>query len=255
VGVQLLPLAAFLVFWQMYCGASQQRAFYFATPVMVLETFWSDLVDGSLPTHLAVTGGEALAGFLLGNLVGAILGLSLWYFPPVANISKPYLVALGAVPVFALAPITILWFGVGMGAKVILAFLATVFVATAQAFRGAEQVDPLHLNRLRVYGATRRQIFDCLLLPSAAVWMLASLRLTIGSALLGAFIGEFIAADKGLGYMIVRAAGLFDTPRVLVGVFTIVAIALLVDRLIEAVERRALKWMPRASVSPGLSHE
>jgi NitT/TauT family transport system permease protein len=85
--------------------------------------------------------------------------------------------------------------------------------------------------------------------------MLASLRLTIGSALLGAFIGEFIAADKGLGYMIIRAAGLFDTPRVLVGVFTIVAIALLVDRLIEVVEKRTLKWMPRASASAGHSYE
>ena len=178
--------------------------------------------------------------------LAAVLGLGLWFSESVARISKPYLVALGAVPVFAIAPMTILWFGVGIGAKVILAFLATVFVAASQAYKGAEQIDRLHLQRLRVFGAKRWQVFRLLLLPSSLVWVLSSLRLTIGLALLGAFIGEFIAADRGLGYMIVKAGGLYDTPRVLVGVITIVAIAVTVDKAVDLVERQILKWKPRA---------
>lgn len=234
------PLLAFLFFWQVYGGATRQRTFYFATPKLVAETLVHDVSDGSLLRNAAVTGGEALAGFVLGNLVGAALGLSLWYSESIARISKPYLSALGAVPVFAIAPMTIMWFGVGIGAKVILAFLATVFVAAAQAYKGAEQVDVLHLQRLRIFGASRWQVFRFLLFPSSLVWVISSLRLTIGLALLGAFIGEFIAADQGLGYMIVKAGGLYDTPRVLVGVITIVAIALTVEKLVNTLEQKAL---------------
>jgi len=216
--ITAIPLVVLLVFWQSYCGATRERTFYFGTPKLVVETFFKDLWDGSLLGHAGVTGGEALAGFVLGNVIGACFGLGLWFSDTVARISKPYLVALGAVPVFAIAPMTIIWFGVGIKAKVILAFLATVFVAAAQAYKGAEQVDRLHLQRLRVFGANRWQVFRLLLLPSSVVWVISSLRLTIGLALLGAFIGEFIAADRGLGYMIVKAGGLYDTPRVIVGV-------------------------------------
>lgn len=250
--LRLLPLIAFLLFWQVFCGGTKQRMFYFATPKLVAETFVRDLSDGSLLRHVAVTGGEALAGFVLGNLIGAVVGLSLWYSESVARISKPYLAALGAVPVFAIAPMTIMWFGVGISAKIILAFLATVFVAASQAYKGAEQVDFLHLQRLRVFGAHRWQIFRLLLFPSSVVWVLSSLRLTIGLALLGAFIGEFIAADRGLGYMIVKAGGLYDTPRVLVGVISIVAMALGVGGVVDLIERRTVKWRPRAESESGL---
>jgi len=137
---------------------------------------------------------------------------------------------------------TIIWFGVGIGAKVALAFLGTVFVAASQSFRGAEQIDPLLVSRVRVFGGSHNQIFKTLLLPSSAVWVLSSLRLTIGLALLGAFVGEFIAAERGLGYQILRASGLFDTPRVIVGVIAIVVIAMALDKLVDLLERRAIRW-------------
>lgn len=247
--ITAIPLIGFLAFWQVYGGATKQRTFYFATPKLVVETFIHDLSDGSLLRNAAVTGGEALAGFLLGNLVGAVLGLSLWYSEAIARISKPYLAALGSVPVFAIAPMTIIWFGIGISAKIILAFLATVFVAASQAYKGAEQVDVLHLQRLRVFGANRWQTFRLLLFPSSVVWVISSLRLTIGLALLGAFIGEFIAAERGLGHMIVRAGGLYDTPRVLVGVISIVVMSLGVESVVDSVERKTLKWRARPDSS------
>jgi NitT/TauT family transport system permease protein len=200
------------------------------------------LKDGTLLTHTAITAGEAIAGFLLGNFMGAIAGLSLWYFERVARISKPYLTALGSLPIFAIAPMTVLWFGIGIGAKITLAFLATVFLAAGQAYKGAEQVDPLLLRRFRVFGASRRSTFRYLLLPSATVWIIGSLRITISAALLGAFIGEFISSERGLGYMIIRASGLYDTPRVLVGVITIIILAIILDSLVGLLEKRMFHW-------------
>ncbi len=207
-----------------------------------MSTGFEMLQDGSLVLNSLVTGSEALTGFLLGNLFGAMIGIGLWYSEAVARVARPYLVGLGALPVFAIAPMTILWFGVGIGAKIALAFLSTVFLAAAQAFKGAQEVDPLLLQRFRMFGASRQILFRRLLLPSAMVWIVASLRLTFGAALLGAFVGEFIASDRGIGHLIVRASGLYDTPRVLVGVAVMIAMALTSDLVIDRVEQRLFKW-------------
>lgn len=240
--LQLVPLLFLLVFWQLFSGASDKRAFYFSTPLRVISTLIEDITNGSLLSHMFVTGGEAIAGFILGNLIGGTVGLLLWYSRLVAEISRPYLVALGAIPVFALGPMTIIWFGIGIEAKIALAFFATVFVAATQAFKGAEEVNPLYIRRFAVFGATRRQIFRKLLIPSASSWVVSSLRLTIGLALLGAFIGEFISSSKGLGYMIVRAGGLYDTSRVIAGIVAIVVIAMLLDKLVLRLEHIFLRW-------------
>jgi NitT/TauT family transport system permease protein len=237
-----LPLVAFLLLWQLLAGTSEDGRFFYSTPVDVGSTLWHDISDGSLARHTAVTASEALVGFLLGNLIGAILGISLWYFESVAWLSKPYLVGLASFPVFSIAPMTILWFGIAWKAKMILAFLAVVFLAIAQAYKGAEQVDRLLLRRFRVLGASRWVIFRRLLLPTAVVWIIGSLRITIGSALLGAFIGELIASDQGLGYLITRASGVYDTSRVLSGVLAIIALALVLDWLVTMLERRLLRW-------------
>jgi len=256
-----LPLLVGLLAWQYVGSTSSSTAFFFSTPTQVLSTAgsmlsadWALLTDavanGVAPVapndgllwNSGVTGFEAISGFIIGNLVGTAIGIGLWYTRSVARVARPYLVALGALPVFAIAPMTILWFGIGIGAKVDLAILSTVFLAASQAFKGAEQVDPLLLRRFMVFGASRSAIFHRLLLPSALVWIIASLRLTIGAALLGAFVGEFIASEQGIGRIIIRASGLYDTPRVLVGVFAMIAIALALDGLVGLVERRLFGW-------------
>jgi NitT/TauT family transport system permease protein len=237
-----LPLVVFLALWQILAGTSDERRFFYSTPLDVGSTLWHDIADGSLPRHAGVTASEALVGFVLGNLIGAVIGISLWYFESVARISKPYLVALASFPVFSIAPMTILWFGIAWKAKMILALLAVVFLAIAQAYKGAEQVDRLLLRRFLVLGASRWTIFRRLLLPTAIVWIIGSLRITIGSALLGAFIGELISSDQGLGYLITRASGIYDTSRVLCGVLTIIALALVLDWLVTTLERRLLRW-------------
>ena len=239
---RLAPLIVALVLWQWLCGSSPERRFFFSSPIDVLRVLWNRTADGSLISNAAITASEALVGFLLGNGLGALLGLMLWIWRPVATIAKPYLVVLGAIPVFAIAPMTVIWFGVGYKAKVMLAFLATVFVAAHQAYRGAEQVDPLLVDRLKVFGATRTAVFRILLVPASAAWVLSSLRLTGGLALLGAFVGEFIAAEKGLGYFIVRAGSIYDSAGVLAGVIAIVLLALSLDYGVDVAQRKLIRW-------------
>jgi NitT/TauT family transport system permease protein len=236
----VLPLLLFLTVWYLFGSSSKERRFFYSTPADVVLTAWSCIVDGTLPNNMFVTGFEAISGFILGNLVGAALGISLWYSRTLAVVARPYLVALASLPVFAIAPITILWFGIGIPAKIALAFLATVFLATSQSYKGVEQVDNRLIQQFRLFNATKWGTFRWLLIPSSTVWVINSLRLTIGAALLGAFIGEFIASERGLGHFIIRASGLYDTPRVLVGVIAIVLMAITLDRLIDHLEKWAL---------------
>jgi NitT/TauT family transport system permease protein len=229
------------MFWHAYGSSSDTRKFFYSTPMAVAANLLRLTIDGSLPRNTLITGFEALSGFLFGNLIGCLAGLALWYSKLVAWIAKPYIVGLASLPVFAIAPMTVLWFGIEIYAKIALSFLATVFIAASQAFKGAENVDPILQKQFRVMGASRFSTFRYLLLPASAIWIISSLRLTIGASLLGAFIGEFIASDCGLGNMILRASGVYDTPTVLVGVLTMVALAIFFDLIVDWVEQRLLR--------------
>ncbi|MCA9803352.1 MAG: ABC transporter permease subunit, partial [Cyanobacteria bacterium HKST-UBA02] len=150
--------------------------------------------------------------------------------------------ALGSIPIFSLAPMIITWFGIGLWSKIMLAFLSTVVVAIVQSYQGAVSVEPRYLRFMAVVGASRSQVFRFIVVPSSLIWVVNAMKLNIGLALLGAFIGEFISAEAGLGYMIVKASGLYDMATVLVGVFTLMVIALILSALVEALERRILSW-------------
>lgn len=241
-----LPLLILLAAWHFYTVGNASRQFIFAAPPKVWSTFIQLVGNGELLHHTSVTVSEALAGFVLGTTIGAMVGLSLWYSKTVAAISKPYIAALGSVPIFALAPMIIAWFGIGIVSKIMLAFISTLVVAIVQSYQGAISVEPKFLRLMQVLGASRFQTFKIVVLPSSMIWVINAMKLNIGLALLGAFIGEFISAEQGLGYMIVRASGLYDMATVLVGVFTLVAVALCLTALIEQAENRLLAWRKAA---------
>jgi NitT/TauT family transport system permease protein len=235
--LQALPLAVLLFVWQVACQDSPHLKFLFATPQSLGTALVRGLADGSLPHHALVTGSEAVSGFVAGMVVGSTLGFLLLYFRTLASLSRPYVFALGSVPIFAIAPMMIVWFGIGFEMKMAMAFFSTVFVAMAQAYRGGGSVDPDLARLFSVHGATQRQSFWKLVFPSSLDWVFASLRLNVNLALLGAFIGEFIASDEGLGYLIVKASGTYDVPLVLAGVTCIIALAALFNGAVIVVEK------------------
>jgi|SRR6267143_2532823 len=233
---QLVPIVLVLVIWELIVRQESQMIFFFGLPSRIAGYFYSKTLDGSLLTDLSVTMTEALTGFILGNLVGTLLGLGLWYSRTAFAISKPYIIALGSAPIFALSPILIIWFGTGIFSKIMIALLSTVFIALFQAYTGASEVSNDYLRLMKTFGATKTQTFRKVVAPSAVVWVISAFKINVGFALLGAFIGEFISSNRGLGHLILVASGLFDISLVLCGVLLLVVIALTLNFAITKIE-------------------
>lgn len=193
-------------------------------------------MDGSLPIDLGATFLEASVGFILGNVVGTAVGLSLWYSKTAFQIARPYIITLGSAPIFALAPLLIIWFGTGMFSKIMIAALSTVFVALLQSYTGAAEVSNDYIRLMKTFGATKNQTFRKVIAPAAIVWVISAFKLNVGFAILGAFIGEFISSNMGLGHLILVASGLFDISLVLCGVFMLVCIALFLTWVVGKLE-------------------
>ena len=196
--------------WEVIGRHSRSAFFLVGSPSATALEFKRLLLSESLVSHFVVTGSEAVCGLIIGTLVGGCIGLSLWYSEVTARIARPFIIGLGTLPVFAFAPLMIVWFGIGWGMKVALAGFSTVFVAFNQSYRGATLVSSEYVDVLRGMNASRHQVFFKVIVPGSLDWVLSSMRLNVGFGLLGAFIGEFIAADRGLGYLILRAGGLYN---------------------------------------------
>jgi NitT/TauT family transport system permease protein len=242
VALYPLPLLVLLVVWQVLTNDKPQQQFIFSSPAQVYQAVSRLASSGELFRNAGITIFEALCGFILGTTIGASVGLSLWYSRLVARIARPYITALATVPIFALAPIIIVWFGIGILSKIMLVFISTVAVAIVQSYQGAMAVDEKYLKLMKVIGASRLQTFKLVVVPSSLIWVVNAMKLNIGLALLGAFIGEFISAEEGLGYMIVKASGLYDMATVVVGITTLVIIALVLTQLVDLLEKRLTRW-------------
>jgi NitT/TauT family transport system permease protein len=231
---RLLPLLVFLAGWHLICDGNQRRTFLFSTPSKVAQQFWADTTSGVLLQHAWVTASEALAGFILATLVGTILGLLLASSSRLSDVIAPYLKTLGAVPVYALAPMTIIWFGIGFWQKAGIALLSCVFVATNQAFQGASHPPGDQMLVFRSFRATAWQVLWKLRLPVALTWVAVGCRLNIGFAILGAFLGEIISSNAGLGHYIMKSSSLYDVPRVLSGILALLFVAVVMDKAVSA---------------------
>lgn len=214
----VLPLLLFFSAWYLLTSGDSRNAFFFGSPWAYLTALFDGLVRGDLLWDTLVTGAEAVIGFLVGNTVGAVTGFMLWKSPRASRALRPYIIVLGSAPLFAFAPIIIIWFGTGFLSKAVVATFSTVFVALMQAFSGAEQVDPRFPELVRSFGGNQQTVFRKIVIPSSLVWVIAGFRLNVGLALLGAFLGEYISSEAGLGHLILIAGGLYNIPLVLVGV-------------------------------------
>ncbi|WP_321471511.1 ABC transporter permease [uncultured Paludibaculum sp.] len=234
--LQVLICIIALVAWEAVGRQSKAAFFLVGSPSAVGAEFWKLLTMENLASHFVATGSEAVIGLLIGTFLGGAIGLSLWYSETAALIARPFIIGLGTLPIFAFAPLMIVWFGIGWGMKVALAAFSTVFVAFNQSYRGATLVSGEYVDVLKGMDASRHQIFLKVIVPGSLDWVLSSMRLNVGFGLLGAFIGEFIAADRGLGYLILRAGGLYNIPRAFAAAIGITVLALLLDACARYIE-------------------
>jgi NitT/TauT family transport system permease protein len=241
---QISVLVVLLVAWELATAQSALNAFLFGSPSAVwgfLVEMWS---NGSLFTDTRVTAMETLLGFVVGNVMGTLIGLALWYSRFVSQVVQPFIVALGSIPIIALAPICIIWFGTGLISKVAMATLSVVVVALITTYKGAMSVDIDQINLMRTLGASKRHIFRKLIVPASLGDIFAGLKLTVGFALIGAIIGEFMSSSQGLGHAIFKAGSLYIIPKVFAALVVTIALALCLTYVVGKIEKILTPWRP-----------
>jgi NitT/TauT family transport system permease protein len=239
---QIGLLVVLLGLWEYATASVKLNAFLFGSP----SAIWGFLVqmwrDGSLINDTRVTAEETLLGFALGNVIGTLLGLALWYSKFISRVVQPFIVALGSIPIIALAPICIIWFGTGLASKVAMATLSVVVVALVTAYKGAMTVDPDQINLMRTLGASKGHIFRKLIVPASLGDIFAGLRMTVGFALIGAIIGEFMSSSEGLGHAIFKAGSLYIVPKVFAALTVTISLALVLTFIVGKIERLLTPW-------------
>lgn len=246
VALQLLTLAALLAAWEAGARTGVLDPFFFSKPSDVGRQIFAWLTGITIWEHLATTLAEAFLAFLIGTLFGIGFGLAFARVELLAAVFDPYIRILNALPRVILAPIFLLWFGLGMASKVALGVSLVFFVVFFNTYQGVREVDVVILNNARMLQASDRQLLRHVYLPSAMAWIFSSLHTSIGFALVGAVVGEYMGAARGIGYLVAQAQGVFDTTGVLAGLILTSAVVLCVDLAINRVERYLLRWRPRA---------
>ena len=224
-----------------------QAAFFFGEPLSILGRIWRwFVVDADIYRHLWVTLIETVLAFGLGAMFGLAFGLWLALSPMAAAILDPYITALNSMPRIILAPIFAVWFGLGIASKVALGVTLVFFIVFFNVYQGVKEVSPVVLANARMLGANQRQLLRHVYLPSATSWVFSSLHTSVGLAFVGAVVGEYLGSAQGVGYLILQAEGTFDINTVMAGILVLTAFALGLDMIVGRIERRLMKWRPKA---------
>jgi NitT/TauT family transport system permease protein len=234
--------AAALALWQGLVSFKVLDAFFVSRPSDIAQRIAQWVVSGSLWTHLAVTLEESLLGLVVGAAMGISLGFSLGRSPLLAGIFDPYIKMLNAVPRVVLAPLFLLWFGLGIWSKVALAVTLVFFVMFFNTYQGVRDADRVLIDNVRMLGATERQLVRHVLIPSALTWIFSSLQTSLGFAMVGAVVGEYLGSTRGLGYVISQAEGTFDTTGVFAGMTVLAVVVVIVSAAVTRLERWLLRW-------------
>src|SRR5665213_1073723 len=232
---------ALLLLWQ---GASDRLvdSFFISNPIAVGERLYGWIADGSLFLHIWATVYETLLGFIIGAVIGAVLGVWLGVSPFASRLLNPYLGALNALPKVALAPLFVLWFGLGIESKIALAAVLVLFLVFLNTFAGVRQVDQDLIDGARLMRATRMQLVTKVIVPSALSWVFAGLRVSVPYALIGAVLGEMIASNRGLGYLVQYSGAQFDTAGVFAVLIVIALLAMALNFMVDIVQYRMERW-------------
>ena len=231
----LMPALLFLGLWEWWVSDSSRLTFLFSSPSLVWKTAVSEYQQIGIWKDIGITAFEALSGLVIGSILGTIIALLLWTSSMAQKIASPYITILGSIPIFAIAPMLIIWFGIGITAKVIMVTFGVFLISLVQTFEGIQSTADQHINYARLLGAKKRDIIQKILLPSASRWLITGLRINIGIAMLGAFIGEFISSQAGLGHYILEAGQVYDISGALFGILNLSLLALVLDYLLRLV--------------------
>lgn len=240
--LQILIIAGLLAAWEIGARTGAIDSFLFSSPSAVYQTLIDRFSSGKLVTDINRTLTEVVVGYLIGAVGGSLLGLGLWYSRFVADLSAPFIAAIGAIPVLAVAPMTIIWFGTGMTSKVMIVAFSCIVVALTNAYRGAQRADSDQIDLMRSFGASKHQIFSKVIAPGALPWIVQAMKLNVGFAVVGAIVGEYISSDAGVGHMIQLGSSNFTVHIVLAGLAVVMVMVLVLNYFVNMLERVLLSW-------------
>lgn len=240
--LQLVVLVASLGAWELGGRLSWWDTTWTSSPSLVAEAFAESLQSGQIVRHSAVTLSEAFSGLLLGSFVGVALGVLLGISRVWGAVMEPFVIALNSLPRVALAPLIVMYVGIGFMSKFLLSFSLVVVPMMLGTYEGIRAAEPIWLQSMQIWRASRWQIFVKVLLPNCIPWIFAGVRVSISLAIVGAIVGEFISARAGIGYMIDEAAGGFDSTGMLMPLLVLMVIAFVLDRVVLVFSRRLLRW-------------
>jgi len=240
--VQLAVLVGFLTLWQLAAHWRLIDPFITSQPAAIAGKLVELTEDGSLGYHVAVTVYETLVGFGLGTLLGIALAGALWWWDFLSDVADPYIVVLNATPKMALGPIFIVWLGATMVAVIALAVSISLFVTILSVYSAFRQADREKLVVVASFGASKWQQFSKVVFPSAVPTIIATLKVNIGLSLIGAIVGEFLAANAGLGYLIIYGQNIFNMSLVMTSLVILTVIAGVMYYAVTALERRFVPW-------------
>ena len=256
LALQLLVAVVALALWQFFAsvpvlGKVWLPPFFFSNPVDVFTQVVKWFYTGVIWKHLAITLWESILAFVIGSLGGVAVGFWFARQPRVAAVFDPYVKMTNALPRVVLAPIFTLWLGLGIWSKVALGVTLVFFIVFFNVYQGVKEVSQTVLNNGRMLGMSERQLMAHVYWPSALSWMFSSLHTSVGFAVVGAVVGEYLGSAAGLGYLIQQAEGIFDVAGVFAGMFVLSIFVILIDVAVTLVERRLLVWRPAAADGRG----
>jgi NitT/TauT family transport system permease protein len=233
-----------LAVWQGTVSGGLIDPLWVSSPFLVARELWELTISGELLGDVWMTVSEALIAFVVSSALGIVSGLLLARSPFWDDVLAPIIVALNSLPRIALAPLIILWFGVGVVAKVVTAFTLVYFILLVNTLGGAKNIDNDIMTIARLMGASKRDLLWKVTLPSALPWIFAGLSIALTYSLLGVIVAEILASNQGLGYLIASSAGNFDTAGVFAALVVLVVIAWLFSTAMRKIEARLLRWKP-----------
>lgn len=250
LGLRLLVLVLVLGGWEVSARLQWIDPFFYSMPSMI----WNQIVEwmrdgtsqGPLWQQVLVTLEETVIGFLIGSIAGVICGIVLGRNKLLSDVFSIYIQIANSIPRVVLGSVFVIALGLGMASKVALAVVMVFFVVFANAFQGVREADKYMIANAQILGASPRQVTLSVVIPSAMSWILASLHVSFGFALVGAVVGEFLGAKEGIGLLISTAQGAFNASGVFAAMIVLAVVALGADFLLTRLEKRLLKWRPAA---------
>jgi NitT/TauT family transport system permease protein len=239
---RLAVLAVILVGTEIGVRYGAMSELFFSSPTQVFKALLTQWSNGTFLQDTGITVFETLLGLVAGSLVGMFVGLILPQLRFASNVFEPFLMVLNGIPVIVIAPLFILWLGLGILSKIGISVYIVFFAMFIPVYTASLRLDTTFMDALRVMGASRSQIFWKVIVPSSLPSVYTGLKIGSGLALIGAVIGEFVASRAGLGHMILYASGTLDTPTLYLGIITLALFAAALSFAIDALGPVFIRW-------------